>query len=79
METHLLGFFEVKEEVAADPQWKSTGRQQFPDDDVTAATALRKLCEWRGHLSTLHQRSSSGIYFLRFYVGEGVKKYNSNP
>ena len=73
METHLLGFFEVKEEV------KSTGRQQFPDDDVTAATALRKQCEWRGHLSTLHQRSSSGKFFLRFFVGEGFKKYNSNP
>lgn len=49
METYLLGFFMVKEEVDADSQRKSTGRQQFPDDDVIiAATTPNKAVQVEG-------------------------------
>jgi len=48
METYLLGFFMVKEEVDADSQRKSTGRQQFPDDDVMAAATPNKAVQVEG-------------------------------
>jgi hypothetical protein len=79
METYLLGFFMVKEEVDADSQRKSTGRQQFPDDDVImAATTPNKAVQVEGTSINFTSTLVLWNFLPLLYVAVGLNKFYSN-